>query len=79
MGRYITADGDIADPELDDRTLGLTLADLHRAARRIAVIGGVDKQPVVRALVCNNIANILITDEDTAEFLVSAAREKDTA
>jgi deoxyribonucleoside regulator len=79
MGRYITASGDIADPELDERTLGLTLKDLRRADRRIAVIGGSDKHAVALALVSNHIANILITDEDTAEFLVNAGRREDTA
>ncbi len=32
LGRYITSDGDIADPELDQRTLGLSLARLRQAA-----------------------------------------------
>jgi len=70
MGRYITASGDIADQELDDRTLGLSLADLRRADRRIAVVGGQDKHLVTKALVDNAIANILVTDEHAAEFLM---------
>lgn len=76
IGRYITASGDIADPELDDRTLGLSLADLRRAARRIAVVGGSDKHLVAQALVDNGIANILVTDEETAQFLLKEHEKK---
>ena len=76
IGRYITASGEIADPELDDRTLGLSLADLRQANRRIAVVGGLDKRPVAKALVDNQIANILVTDEHTARFLLSEHQKK---
>lgn len=76
LGRYITASGDIADPELDDRTLGLSLADVRRAGRRIAVVGGKDKHLVVQALVDNGIANIVVTDEETARFLLNQHEKK---
>lgn len=76
IGRYITASGDIADPELDDRTLGLSLPDLRRAGRRIAVVGGSDKRLVAQALVDNGIANILVTDQETAEFLLDEHEKK---
>lgn len=76
IGRYITASGEIANPELDDRTLGLSLADLRKANRRIAVVGGLDKRLVAKALVDNQIANILVTDEHTARFLLSEDEKK---
>lgn len=76
IGRYITASGDIADPELDDRTLGLSLPDLRRAGRRIAVVGGSDKRLVAQALVDNGIANILVTDQETAQFLLDEHEKK---
>lgn len=76
IGRYITASGDIADPALDDRTLGLSLADVRRAGRRIAVVGGSDKHRVAKALVENGIANILVTDEATARFLLIEHEKK---
>lgn len=76
LGRYITAEGAIADPELDDRTLGLSLERLRGAARSIAVVAGLDKHAVALAIVRNHLANTLITDEDTAAFLLSPAPGK---
>jgi deoxyribonucleoside regulator len=71
LGRYITAEGAIADPELDERTLGLPLERLRGAARSIAVVAGADKHAVAHAIVHNHLANTLITDEDTASFLLA--------
>jgi len=71
LGRYITAEGEIADPELDERTLGLPLEQLRGAARSIAVVAGADKHSVAHAIVHNHLANVVITDEDTAVFLLS--------
>jgi deoxyribonucleoside regulator len=70
LGRYITLEGEIADPELDARTLGLSLEALHDAPRSIAVVAGADKHAVAYAIVKNGLANIVITDEDTAAFLL---------
>lgn len=76
LGRYITSDGDIADPELDQRTLGLSLARLRQAERSIAVVAGADKHPVAKAIVTSGLATVLITDEDTAAFLLDAPEGK---
>jgi deoxyribonucleoside regulator len=70
LGRYIRADGSIADPELDGRTLGLSLEALREAQRSIAVVSGRDKHAVARAIVTSGLATVVITDEDTAEFLL---------
>jgi len=75
FGRYITPDGRIADPELDERTLGLSLEQVRAAPRRIAVVAGVDKHPVAHAIVRNGLATTLITDEDTAGYLIERAGE----
>jgi deoxyribonucleoside regulator len=76
LGRYITAEGDIADPELDQRTLGLSLVRLRQAQRSIAVVAGKDKHPVAKAIVTSGLATVLITDEDTAAFLLDAPEGK---
>lgn len=73
LGRYITPEGTIADPALDERTLGLSLEELRAGKRRIAVVAGVDKHPVARAIVTNGLATTIITDEDTARFLLEEA------
>jgi deoxyribonucleoside regulator len=76
LGRYITSDGEIADPELDQRTLGLSLERLRQAQRSIAVVAGHDKHPVAKAIVTSGLATVLITDEDTATFLLDLPEGK---
>ncbi|RKT35673.1 deoxyribonucleoside regulator [Microbacterium sp. AG1240] len=66
VGRYIDADGNIVDRELDERTLGLTLDDLRAATSSIAVIAGRAKRAVARAVVANRFCTVLVTDEGTA-------------
>ena len=78
LGRYITLEGAIADPELDERTLGLSLEDLKKGQRRIAVVAGADKHLVALAIARNQLATTLITDEDTARFLLDRAGEGTT-
>jgi len=70
LGRYLASDGSIADPDLDQRTLGLSLDALRDAPRSIAVLAGSDKHLVAAAIVANRLANVLITDELTASFLL---------
>ena len=70
LGRYITSEGAIADPDLDQRTLGLSLDALRGSARSIAVVAGPEKHAVALAIVANKLANVLITDEQTARFLL---------
>jgi deoxyribonucleoside regulator len=76
LGRYITADGSIADPELDNRTLGLSLETLRAATRSIAVVAGEDKHQVAKAIISSGLATVLITDERTAAFLLQTHDEK---
>jgi deoxyribonucleoside regulator len=70
IGRYITADGTIADPELDARTLGLSLEELRASRTSILVIGGEAKHPVARAIVTHGLCSVLVTDEHTARALL---------
>lgn len=76
LGRYVRADGSIADPELDDRTLGLSLESLRAAPRSIAVLSGSDKHAVARAIVTSGLATVVVTDEDTATFLLEHPPQK---
>lgn len=70
LGRFITESGEVADPELDDRTLGLTMDELRAADRSIAVIAGTPKQRVAHAVVCSGLCTTLITDEASANYLI---------
>lgn len=76
LGRYITSEGKIADEELDRRTLGLGLEHLRQAQRSIAVLSGVEKHPVALAIATHGLATVMITDEDTAAYLVAHHQER---
>ncbi|GAB3123995.1 sugar-binding transcriptional regulator [Glaciibacter psychrotolerans] len=66
VGRYIDSNGNIVDPELDGRTVGISLSQLRRSKTAIAVISGRQKHPVARAIVGSGLCTVLVTDEATA-------------
>lgn len=68
LGRFVTQEGRIADPELDARTIGLSLDKLAAHERRIAIASGADKHLIIRAALRAKLANILITDAASAAF-----------
>lgn len=70
LGRYIDADGNIVDPELDSRTLGLGLAHLREAGTAIFVVAGEAKHDIARTVVRAGLSTIVVTDEDTARALL---------
>jgi deoxyribonucleoside regulator len=70
IGRFIDADGNIIDPGLDRRTVGIDIGDLLRAKRAIAVISGPAKNEVCRAVVAAGLCSVIITDEVTARHLL---------
>jgi deoxyribonucleoside regulator len=72
VGRFIDAEGVIVDSELDDRTVGLGLDALRAASTSIAVIAGVAKHRIARAVVGSGLCTIIVTDEQTALSLLEA-------
>jgi deoxyribonucleoside regulator len=66
VGRYIDSNGNIVDPELDERTVGIQLEQLRQAKTAIAVIAGSSKHAIARAVVGSGLCTVLVTDEDTA-------------
>src|SRR5690606_6506155 len=70
VGRYIDANGNIVDPALDERTLGISLDTLRSAAMAILVVAGTAKHDIARAAVTNGLCTVLITDESTARVLL---------
>ena len=70
VGRYIDANGNIVDPALDERTLGISLDTLRAAAMAILVIAGTAKHDIARAVVTSGLCTVLITDEATARALL---------
>ncbi|MFC6357333.1 sugar-binding transcriptional regulator [Luethyella okanaganae] len=70
IGRYIDSNGNIVDPSLDERTVGLRLDDLRAAKLTIAVISGTSKHAVANAVVGSGLCTVLVTDEETATALL---------
>ena len=73
LGRFITADGTIADAALDERTVGLGLDQLRAAVTAIAVIAGPTKHDIARAVVTSGLCTVIVTDETTALSLLEGA------
>ena len=66
LGHYLTADGTLADPDLESRTVGLTLDDLRAAGQAVAVASGAAKATVIAAALATGLCSVLVTDEDAA-------------
>jgi len=67
--RFIAADGSPVVSELDDLVVGVTLDQLRRADRVLAVAGGRKKHAAIRAALLGGWVNALVTDLATAERL----------
>jgi deoxyribonucleoside regulator len=70
VGRYVDANGNIVDPGLDERTVGLGLEALRRAELGIFVVAGAAKHDIARAVVTNGLCTVVVTDEATARSLL---------
>ena len=70
LGRYIDADGNIVDAELDARTVGIGLDALRAAERAIFVTAGPSKHDIARTVVSTGLCSIAVTDENTARALL---------
>jgi len=70
VGRYIDADGNIVDPGLNERTVGLGLDELRAAHTSIFVVAGEQKHDVARAVVTSGLCTVIVTDEATAHSLL---------
>jgi DNA-binding transcriptional regulator LsrR (DeoR family) len=69
--RFINALGQPIDLEINNRIIGLSLEQIKAIPRVIAVAGGKAKYPLIRAALKGNLLNILVTDNRTAEALLS--------
>lgn len=76
VGRYIDSNGNIVDPALDERTVGIQLEQLRRAKTAIAVIAGSNKHAVAQAIVRSGLCTVLVTDEETANAILNDHNRK---
>ena len=70
VGRYIDSAGNIVDPELDARTVGLGLDQLRSATTAIFAVAGNSKHGIARAVVTSGLCTVLVSDESTARALL---------
>lgn len=76
LGHFINRRGEIVDPELDARTIGLSLSNLRSRDRVIGVAVGAAKQKVTLGALKAGLINVLITDEATASYALEHAHER---
>ncbi|MBW5445074.1 helix-turn-helix domain-containing protein [Cohnella sp. CFH 77786] len=68
--RYFDENGEICLPELNDRTVGIELADLRGKEHAILVAGGAAKVNAIFGALQGRYGNTLITDQITARELL---------
>lgn len=69
--RFFDTDGKFVKTPLDDRVIGITLEELAKVDRVIALAGGKSKTEAIRGALNTGIVDLLITDKFTAERLVT--------
>lgn len=72
-GRLIAADGSAVSAELDARILSVTIKQLQRTPKVIAVAQGEARADAVRACLAAGIVNTLVMDESLARALKGSA------
>lgn len=71
--RFFDPKGQPIDSAVNDRIIGISYDELQRIPRRVAVAGGKEKHAAIRGAILGGWANVLITDFDEAERLVTSA------
>ena len=70
-GRFFDGNGQKCWSQLDDRTIGLNLDELRKIKHKICIAAGEEKSPAILGALRGKLLNVLITDEDTAEHLLT--------
>ncbi|WP_288817094.1 sugar-binding transcriptional regulator [uncultured Varibaculum sp.] len=73
---FIDEDGRVCLPDLNNRTLGISLPDLRHNEQKILIAGGSDKLQVVYAALLRGYANRLVIDTVTARKLHALTKKK---
>lgn len=67
--RFFDTEGKVADAQINERTMGVTLETLKSIPKSILVAGGRHKVEAIRGALIGKIPNVLITDSETANKL----------
>lgn len=70
--RFFDENGGFVKTPLDERVIGMTLEEMSRIDRVIALAGGQSKTAAIRGALRTGVVDLLITDKFTAERLVSS-------
>ena len=73
--RFYRDDGGVALPEVDARTVGISLADLRRIPTRVLIAGGAKKARAIDVALKTNLATHLVIDDSTAGRLLGLGVE----
>ncbi|WP_134683769.1 sugar-binding transcriptional regulator [Brevibacillus migulae] len=68
--RFFDKDGNICNESLNERTLGIDLEEFKKKEYSILVAGGAQKIDGIHGALKGEYANVLITDQYTAQFLL---------
>jgi deoxyribonucleoside regulator len=68
--RFFDATGEICSEDINNRTVGIDLCELRKKEKSILVAGGQRKIEAIQAALAGKYANILITDQFTAQALL---------
>jgi DNA-binding transcriptional regulator LsrR (DeoR family) len=68
--RFFDADGRLVRSAVDTRVVGIDPDTFRRIPRRIAIAGGARKHASIRAALRGKWINVLLTDVDTARYLM---------
>ncbi|WEV43815.1 sugar-binding transcriptional regulator [Lactobacillus sp. ESL0684] len=71
VSRFIDSNGEIVSRELNDRTVGIELADLKTKAHSVLIASGILKAPTVYAVIKAGYANEFILDQAIAQELLT--------
>ncbi len=70
LGYMLDEQGNLIDHPINGRLIGIELDDLCAIPNTILAAGGRNKVPIMRACLARGCVNTLITDEQTARFLL---------
>ena len=76
LSRYIDAEGQIVDADLDARTIGITLESCRHRKLSIGVGTGPHKKDAILSCLKAGYINVFVTDEVTASTLLDSHHER---
>ncbi|WP_296134244.1 sugar-binding transcriptional regulator [Corynebacterium sp. YSMAA1_1_D6] len=68
--RFYTAEGTVAEPAVDARTVGISLSELREVPQRLMVAGGLQKSRAIDTALRMNLPTHVVIDKETANHLL---------